>query len=108
MDDRDRIRPHSDFDELDDTEEDVEVWPAGLLASYGTGGDTSTGNAGALASGLAGGAQARKLTEAQEAEEGMPVHVPVAPEVYGYGRRQTADEGVSPQQNEAESDELNG
>jgi hypothetical protein len=108
MDDSDRIRPYSDLDDLDDSDEDVEVWPAGMLASYGTGGDTSTGNAGALAAGIMGGAQAQKVTEAREAEDERPIHVPVVPDMFGYGRPQTADEGVSPQQSEVESDELNG
>jgi hypothetical protein len=105
MDDRDRIDARRD---VDDSDEDVETWPAGLLANYTTGADTTTGNAGAFAPGPVGAAQARKLAEAEQPEEARPVHVPIAPGVYGPGAGQTADEGVSPQQSEAEADELNG
>jgi len=105
MDDRDRIDARRD---IDDPEEDVETWPAGLLANYTTGPDATTGNAAALAPGPVGAAQAGKLVDAEQPEEERRAHVPVAPEEYDYGRRQTADEGVSPQQREAEADELNG
>ena len=111
MDDQDRIA--DDRTDADVVDEDSEMWPAGLFANQSPGASSGTAAAGSLAAGPIGAAQAGRLVEAEEPAEERPphAHVPAAPEDYGYGlagRPETADEGVSAPQREAEADELNG
>jgi hypothetical protein len=103
MDDKDRFDPQNS-----DPEDDIDTWPAGLLANHGTGADTGSSNAGALAGGVVGAAQAGHIMRAQETEEERSAPVPASPDVYGYEHHATGDDGVSAPQREVEADELNG
>jgi hypothetical protein len=46
--------------------------------------------------------------EMPQEQKSPHVHVPVAPDVFGSELYETADQGVSAPQKEAEADELNG
>jgi hypothetical protein len=103
MDDKDRYDPQKS-----DTEDDVDVWPAGVLASHAVGADRGSANAGSLVGGVIGATQAARITEGEEPKEERPTPMTDSPDLYGDDRRRTGDEGVSASQREAEADELNG
>ena len=100
---------------LDDDERDsedrqvdeaIETWPAGLLASQtGAVGPGSPG--GPVAAVPSADPQARELADDQMPREERFGRMPLA-DSEGDRVVETADDGVSRQQREAEADELNG
>lgn len=99
--DRDRAMAQ----ENDDNRDSAEVAPGGVLAANLAAANMSSGTIGSLGGGPAGGAAVGQVL-AENAQDDDALNLD-ALEAFGSKNRETAG-GVSPEQKEAEADELNG
>ncbi len=99
---------YSAADRRDDDDADgTEVASSAVVLGSMTAGNMESREVGPLSAGIAGIVAANDLTESENFQEEDKLNLD-ALEPFGSKQRETADDGVSEPQREAESDELNG